>query len=136
MKKVGILLIFLLFGNIVAPCNAVSVIPKPVEKWTCYDYSVNYSEQNPDWGVVTLSPNQWFRGQENVNHIVNYRFVDENIVEIHDGFWGIDYELNLTERENYYHFWTEGTPTRRWMVLQDNTERTLEEYIKNKNLLV
>ena len=125
MKKVGFLLIFLLLGNIVAPCSAVSVIPKPVEKWTCYDHAVNFNKENPDWGIVTLSTNQWFRGQ---CHIVNYRFVDNETLLIHDCGNGDEYPIvnwQLNDHE-FYHFWTEGTPTRHWTVLQDNREKTLE----------
>jgi len=121
-----VLCALLIFAFSVDSAGAVSVVSKPTYKWTCYDYSIDFSKNNPEWGVVTVSPNQLFKGQESVNHIVNYKLVSNSTVRIHDGLYGIEYDLNLTEREKYYHFWTEGTPSRRWVFLQDNTEEFLQ----------
>src|SRR6056297_1428782 len=36
------------------------VRPDPAT-WTCYDHSINFARENPEWGVVSMSSNPMFR---------------------------------------------------------------------------
>ena len=104
--------------------GAVKVIPAPVEKWTCYDYSINYAKENPDWGVVTISDNQLFRGTA---HMVNYKLLSDGRLSIHDGLLEADYTIAGWQYGDYYHFWLNGcTPLRNYRIVQDNSKEFLE----------
>jgi hypothetical protein len=105
-----------------SPVQAVQIIPKTEDKWTCYDYSVDFAKNNPDFGIVTISDNQLFRSSTGYSHMVNYKVVSENILQIHDGLYKTDYLLAGWKTQGYYHFWLEGTPVRNYYVLQDNSK--------------
>jgi hypothetical protein len=97
--------------------SAVSIIPVPQEKWTCYDYSVNFAKENPEWGIVTVSDNQWFHG---ITHMVNYQKINNETLLIHDGMWEMDYVIAGWQLQGYYHFWVNETPMRNYVVMWDN----------------
>ncbi|MFA6887827.1 MAG: hypothetical protein WCQ65_12765 [Fermentimonas sp.] len=88
------------------------------EAWTCYDYSINYSECNPEWGVVTMSNHPHFHGY---SHVVNYQYVNNNTLRIHDGLYNLDYNYTGWQYNGYYHFWPDGSiPKRTFIRLLDN----------------
>jgi hypothetical protein len=122
MRKIIIMFILILF---ISPAQAVQVIPKPREAFTCVDYSLEFAQKNPDWGIVTLSNNQLFRG---VTHMVNYQFTKEGYLKIHDGMYQADYILCGWQGTQFYHFWLESeTPCRNYRVLQDNSNLFIEK---------
>lgn len=122
MKLFTISMLILLF---ISPAQAVQVIPKTQDDFTCFDYSIAYAKENPDWGIVTISNNQWFRG---VSHMVNYQFTENNTLMIHDGLYQYDYELYDWQGAHFYHFWLENeTPCRNYKVLQDNSHLFTEK---------
>jgi hypothetical protein len=100
--------------------GAVSIIPVPQEKWTCYDWSVDFARENPEWGIVTISDNQWFNSNIGVSHMVNYQKVNNETLLIHDGLYGTDYIVAGWQLQGYYHFWINETPVRNYVVMQDN----------------
>jgi len=103
--------------------EGVKIIPGNTEDyWTCYDYTMDYTKNNPEWGRVTLFHSSY----DSVTHAVNYQLINGEL-EIHDGFYQIDYTLENWEDKAYYnyHFWaTNETPARNSIAgsLVDNTE--------------
>ncbi len=109
-----IILIFLLIMPASASFNPIR--PNK-EAWTCYDYALNFSESNPDWGIVTISDHPRFY----VSHVVNYQQVDNNTLRIHDGMYECDYMFSGWKNSGYYHFWPGNcTPRRYFIRLLDN----------------
>lgn len=109
----------------ISPAQAVQVIPKAQDDFTCFDYSIAYAKENPDWGIVTISDNQWFWG---LSHMVNYQFTENNTLMIHDGLYQYDYELYDWQGVQFYHFWLENEiPCRDYKVLQDNSHLFTEK---------
>jgi len=92
----------------------------PQEKWTCYDWSVNFARENPEWGIVTVSDNMWFNSNAGFSHMVNYQIIDNETLLIHDGLYKNDYILAGWQLQGYYHFWVNETPVRNYIVMQDN----------------
>ena len=110
---------------LISPAQAVQIMPKPQEAWTCVDYSLDFAKQNPNWGIVTISNNQLFY---DVSHMVNYQFTENNTLMIHDGLYQYDYELCDWQGTQFYHFWIPGeTPCRYYRVLQDNSRLFTEK---------
>jgi hypothetical protein len=104
---------------LISPVQAVQILPKSQEDWNCVDYSLDFAKQNPDWGIVTLSNNQYFKG---VSHMVNYQFTEENDLKIHDGLYQMNYTLYEWQGAQFYHFWLPNeTPCRNYRTLQDNS---------------
>ncbi|MDQ1253460.1 MAG: hypothetical protein QG646_2627 [Euryarchaeota archaeon] len=121
LKKLSIISLLLLSST---PGGAVTVIPVSPDSWTCYDHSLNYTAENPNYGMVLLSFNPKFIG---VSHYVNYTNLTENSIEIHDGLLGSDYVLINWQEYGYYHFWGSGeTPVRNYPYLRDNRKEVLE----------
>jgi hypothetical protein len=108
--------------SLIQNAGAVSIIPTTPDKWTCYDHSVNFSKENPEWGMVTMSNNQWFRSNAGVSHMVNYHIIDNETLLIHDGLYKNDYVLASWQLQGYYHFWINETPVRNYVVMQDNRD--------------
>ena len=105
---------------LISPTQAVQVVPKPREAFTCVDYSLEFAAQNPDQGIVTLSSNQLFRG---VTHMVNYQFSEDGNLSIHDGLYQQNYTLYNWQESYFYHFWMPGEiPCRSYRQLQDNSD--------------
>lgn len=116
MKLFTIAMLILLF---MSPAQAVQITPKTQDSWTCFDYSIAYAKEHPDWGIVTISTNQLFWG---VSHMVNYQFTEEGYLQIHDGLYKTDYTLYDWQGTQFYHFWLEDeTPCRNYKVLHDNS---------------
>lgn len=108
---------------LITPVQAVSIIPASKDYWTCYDYSVDYAKNNTEWGIVTMSDNQYFHG---VSHMVNYKFGNNNSLMIHDGLYNLDYTLYVWQDcGKYMHFWDNSTtPQRYYKIMQDNRAET------------
>lgn len=102
----------------ISSIGAVTITPKSMEYWTCVDYSTDFTNNNPDWGIVTISNNQYFHG---VSHMVNYKVMDSESIEIHDGMYEYDYELHDWKNDGrFYHFWINEKPVRNYRFLWDN----------------
>lgn len=137
MRRYVFLVLFVLLSS-----GVVSAIPyqsgnfDPVrpdeDMWSCYDYSINYARDNPEWGVVTLSNNPCFYG---VSHCVNWK-IDGGELCIYD----VMYDVRSTypiDRESlkecngcfdncYYKFWSaDETPLRNYKRLYDNSQEWL-----------
>lgn len=89
------------------------------EAWTCYDYALNFSENNPDWGTVGLSDNRYFKGY---GHLVNYKYINNNTLLIHDEANGCEYRYVNWQLDGYFHFFINETPRRHYKWLVDNRE--------------
>jgi hypothetical protein len=119
MKNTKTILTSMVIAASIAFTGAVTVVEAPVEKWSCFDYSTHFAAENSDWGIVTMSQNQWFRG---VSHMVNYKNVTADSMEIHDGLYGQNYTLyDWQDQKMFFHFWKkESMPVRNYRVMQDN----------------
>jgi hypothetical protein len=114
-----IVIVFLIFliGS-VSSASAIEIVPSE-KLQTCYDYAVNYSTTHPDWGLVTISRNQFFRGP---SHMVNYKVLTDGGLLIHDESIKADYIMHEWRNSNlFYHFWLGMRPVRNYMFLQDNS---------------
>lgn len=88
-----------------------------VDYWTCYDYSVDFENDNPDWDCVTISNHKFFYG---VSHMVNYQFYDGRMI-IYDCLFDNMYYVNGWDiTRDYYHFWFNDMPLRNYRYLFDN----------------
>jgi hypothetical protein len=113
-----LILTFFILTNMAA--SRPIIIERTQSDWTCYDYSVNFTQTHPGWGCVTISDNKCFQG---ISHIVNYKVIDQNTLRIHDEFYNADYLLyNWKISTQFFHFWVESSPIRNYIVLQDNRE--------------
>ncbi len=115
MKLKHLFLIFLLIMPVSASFNPVR--PNK-EAWTCYDYTMNFSEYNPDWGMVTMGKT----GLRGATHMVNYKYISENELLIHDGYLNSDYRYVGWQYDGYFHFYINETPRRNYKWLVDNRE--------------
>ncbi|WP_406657319.1 hypothetical protein V7O62_01835 [Methanolobus sp. ZRKC2] len=59
--------------------------------WVCVDHAVNYSRNNPEWGMVILSPSPRFSLQP---HMTNYK-ISGNTLFIHEAQVNRTYELEI-----------------------------------------
>lgn len=114
-----------LIGLLINPCGAVSIIPRSQEYWTCVDYSMDFAKNNPDWGTVSIAqtPNFLDESKSYDSHMVNYKIIDNNTMEIHDGMYKLDYTSTDWKNDGqYYHFWLNGKPLRNYRYLYDNRD--------------
>lgn len=92
-----------------------------VEGWTCYDYSVDFAKNNPDFEVVTVSRSPEFEG---ISHMTNYQFYDDETMIVYDGLLDKLYFIHDlqwdVEDYDYYYFWIDETPTRECVDMVDN----------------
>lgn len=117
---------FLLIFLLVMPASAsFNPVRSNKEAWTCYDYSLNFSENNPDWGIVCISNNRYFKG---FSHMVNYKLLDNGSLLIHDGLYKSDYDFTGWECVGHYHFFINEPPRRYYKWLFDNRETILSDY--------
>lgn len=87
----------------------------PRELWTCFDYSMNYSHHNSEWGVLLISKYPRFMGLgEDISHFVNYQISSEGILSIYDGCSG-----NHVCTYDYYHFYIDGEKPTRYYNFQN-----------------
>jgi len=95
--------------------------------WVCYDYSINYAREHPEWGVVTMSDNPNFYG---ISHMVNYKIVNGTML-IHDEMNDYNCYFRFDNRttnnpyyeQTYYKFYTVNeTPLRNYKYMVDNSE--------------
>jgi len=118
-----VIVIVVILMHLINPVGAVSII-KSQNPDTCYDYSMNYSELNPDWKVLAMSDNKFFLGS---CHYCNYRYVDKDVIEIHDGLYDMNYTFVGWQLSGYYHFWMNETPVRNYCRLYDNRNAVLNK---------
>jgi hypothetical protein len=117
-------MVFLLTAG-VSDATDPKVIEKKQASWTCFDYSMAFAEENPEWGIVTISQNMYFFG---ASHMVNYKLDKNNsrIMYVHDGLYKADYEFGGWQDDGFYHFWTENEkPVRSYRFLRDNRGEVL-----------
>ena len=117
------------------PVDIIKKPPEPVyldrvDGWTCFDYSMDRTRQNPEWGIVLISTNPKFEGYKSGdNHFVNYKINDDKSLLINDEFLQNEYTARGwqydTQAFDYYHFYIDGEiPTRAWArnALKPNAE--------------
>jgi len=111
--------------------------PSNKSLWTCFDHSMNHSLHNPSWGMVVISSNRLFRGE---NHVVNYQInYSDNTLLIHDGLLENDYIISGWEYDScthdYYHFYIDSErPTRYYnrrnqFHIRPNAEEVYRDWI-------
>jgi len=99
-------------------------------EWTCFDFAIWYSEENPEYGMFVISDNARFNG---MNHIVNYIVEEDNVLSVvsyvKEGpkYIVTYYELGGWEYDHctfeYRHFYMDGEiPTRTYMEMKPNAE--------------
>lgn len=103
-----------------------------VDGWTCFDYTVEYNRQYPEWDMVVISDNQWFQG---TNHLVNYKINEDRTLLIHDEYLLIEYEIGGWEYDDgpfdYYHFYINNeTPSRNYRYLTPNAEKVYSDFME------
>lgn len=117
--------------------NSWDLLNENKDDWVCVDHAVNYSRNNPGWGMVILSPSPRFSVQP---HMTNYR-IDGNRLLIHEAQVNITYEMPIVdgpmrvpyyenfpgvfvkqwEGETYFHFIPDETGVVRvYTILRDN----------------
>jgi hypothetical protein len=102
----------------VASAEPLNPIRPSVDSWTCYDHSLNYANENPDWEILTLSTSRFFYGS---CHNVNYKIDGDKLI-ITDVSNHCNYTINNFQYNDrqYYHFWIDEYPIRNWRFLRDN----------------
>jgi len=96
-----------------------------LDMWTCYDYSVDFEKNNPDWDCVTISKHRFFFER---SHMVNYQFYTDTQMIVYDGLLNNMYHIYNWKWDNdYYHFWFDCTPWRNYWYLLDNRKVVLNE---------
>jgi hypothetical protein len=112
------LLLFCVFSIGVTNGNPLEPIRNDREYWTCYDYSFNYANQNPEWGILTISNNKFFYGS---CHNVNYKIDGDKLI-IYDDSNHYNYTIKNFQHDTtqYYYFWINEEPLRNWKFLIDN----------------
>jgi len=64
--------------------------------WNCVDIAVNFSRNNPEWGLVVLSPSKTFKVQP---HMVNYK-IEGNKLIIHDAGFRMTQSMEIVENKD------------------------------------
>lgn len=110
--------------------------PSNISLWDCFDHSMNYSLHNPEWGMVCISSNKFFKGR---NHVVNYQInYSDNTLIIHDSLLENDYIIEGWEYDScthdYYHFYIDSErPTRYYnrgnLKIRPNAEEVYRDWI-------
>ena len=123
---VFVLLLFSSSGALGAPINDyIDTLEKNLnrsdraEQWTCYDYSIEFEKNNPDWDCVTIGKHRFFYG---TSHMVNYQFYTDTQIIVYDSLFDNMYLINNWRWDyDYYHFWLGDTPLRNYRFLLDNS---------------
>jgi len=113
-----VFIVFLVVGISGASAGQYSYVVPPEDLWSCFDYAMHYSQDNPDSGIVLISSHPRFRGIGN-SHFVNYQINDKKQLII----YGHDHENTITKvidgwqydtfTHQHYHFYLNGEiPTR------------------------
>lgn len=132
--------------------NSWDLLKEDKEDWVCVDHAVNYSRNNPGWGMVILSPSPRFSVQP---HMTNY-MIDGNRLLIHEAQVNITYEIPIVdgpmtvpyyedfpaifsrqwEGETYFHFIPDETGVVRvYTILKDNRNEFFDyAYVAQENL--
>jgi hypothetical protein len=131
-------------GIIVIIANVAGAIPyqtgsfDPVRPnqadWVCYDYAIDYAQNNIEWGVITVSEYPNFI---HISHMLNYR-INGSEIEFYDPYWSellgseIEYSVEIDDmrmgnkyfQPAYYHVWdVNQTP---WRTYRNNVENIQE----------
>lgn len=101
-----------------------------VDYWTCYDYSVDFAKNNPNWDMVTISKDVNFQrhvygnGVHQGSHLLCYHFYDNTTMIVYDGLLDNMYYINNWQWDmDYYHFWLDDQqPVRNYGYLVDNRD--------------
>lgn len=132
--------------------NSWDLLKENKDDWVCVDHAVNYSRNNPGWGMVILSPSPRFSVQP---HMTNY-MIDGNRLLIHEAQVNITYEIQIVdgpmtvpyyedfpgifskqwEGETYFHFIPDETGVVRvYTILKDNRNEFFDyAYVAEENL--
>lgn len=117
MRKLLVLLTLVLLTTNVSAWQPV----EDTSKWSCYDYSFDYKQNNPEWGICVIGYNQYFRG---TTHAVNYLYTEDNkTILIHDAMLGLDYEVTDYKNDRdgrMFHFF-ENNGVRNYKFLYPNS---------------
>ena len=108
--------LFLVVGIGGASAGQYDYVVPPEDLWSCFDYAMHYSQENPEWGMVVISTHSQFIG---MNRVVNYQINEDKTLLIHDEFLNNDYMVKGWEFDSctfdYYYFYVDGEkPTRRY----------------------
>lgn len=121
-------------GAIPYQSGPFSPVRENVDYWTCYDYAIDYSQNNSGWDVITVSKSPNFRP---ASHMLNYR-INGGEIEFYDPYWSafigyeIEYSVDIDDRRHgnkyfqpaYYHVWdVNQTP---WRTYRNNVENIQE----------
>lgn len=90
-----------------------------VDGWDCVDYSLDFADNNLEWGVLTISRTCNFCP---TSHMINYIMHDNETLIIYDGSLDNMYRIVGWQWDtDYYHFWLDGVqPVRNYRRLFDN----------------
>ena len=125
LKLIFIGLLLILVSAHIA--TAEPIIIRADQTKDCLDYSLEYQVSNPEWGILLISDNYWFRG---LGHYVNYQIDENKDLHIHDEMYNLDWsgrgwqysgEYSFTYSHKYYHFFVNGNePQRRVGFMKPN----------------
>ena len=130
LKLINLGLLFILLAAHIA--TAAPTIIRSDSK-DCLTLSLEYQSENPEWGILLISDNYWFRG---LGHYVNYQFDDDKDIHIHDEMYNLNWsgrgwqysgEYSFTTGHQYYHFFIDETPTRRFTFMKPNAMEVYNE---------
>ena len=132
MKKSFLIIGFILLLLSVHIANAEQNIIRDDQQKECLDYALEYQSLNPEWSILLISDNYWFRG---LGHYVNYQIDENKVLYIHDGMTGADYsawgwqyngEYSFTQYHQYYHLFVNEEPQRRFRFMRPNAMEIYE----------
>lgn len=133
---IGIMLLSSVAGAVPYQAGSFDPVRPNQDYWTCYDHSINFARENPDWGIVTVSNHPHFKYGA---HMVNYK-IENDTIHFYDSTWSnetkqYDYYVNIDNRKTdnpyfrpcYYKFNSpEKTPIRQCILLRDNSNEWLD----------
>lgn len=107
----------------------VNILSQDENSWTCYERAINFSANNPEWGIVLISNNKYFYGK---GHFMNYKY-DNSTLLLYDDYYkstttiiGLDQEpTNNSHSNSYYHFYINEKVRRVFKYMADNREQIL-----------
>lgn len=110
--------------------------PGKIDGWDCIDYSLDFVKNNPDWSLVTISPDKNFQRHVHGNkvhqgsHILCYNFYNNETMIVYDSLIDSMYKISNWQWDNryYYHFWINGTePVQYYRYLRDNRDQVYKQ---------
>lgn len=114
--------IILIASSQICYADEMNPVRDNIERWESYDYAINYSENNPEYGVVLVANNKNFNG---LATFANYKF-DKTDLILHDARYNITYVSLIWKYENngnFYHFYAKKeVPPRNYAFMTDNSK--------------